>query len=232
MTQVLEHYGILLEEVSSWFTRCQESFPEDIACSQGCSDCCRGLFDITLLDACYLKSGFDRLPPAVKRRVRSRARVRLLELQGIWPDLTAPYLLNFHPEGEWDALMPDDDETPCVLLGDNGRCLVYDHRPMTCRLHGLPLIDVSGEVMHDEWCTLNFNTRDPLGTEGLHGEFISLFRRELALFREYTGELLGERMNELDTLIPTAVLIDFRRHPWQSWWLRNRESLVASPLLT
>jgi len=222
MKDILEQYGKLLRQVDAWFARCMERFPSEIACASGCSECCRGLFDITLLDAAYLKSGFELLSAAARRRVTEKARVRLAGLQQIWPDFVPPYLLNCRPEEEWEELMPDDDETPCVLLGNDGRCLVYDHRPMTCRLHGLPLIDLSGDVMHDEWCTLNFTGTDPLALEELRGEFRTLFREELLLFRECVRTLFGQSCNEIDTFIPTALLIDFRKFDWQSWRAEHR----------
>jgi len=205
---IFERYGNLLREVDLWFAASLAHHPADIACHQGCSACCRGLFDITLLDALYLRSGFDRLPEGIRSAVLPRAKVRLDDITECWPLFSAPWLLNPIPEQEWDAIMPDDDEIPCVLLSEEGTCLVYDYRPMTCRLNGIPLIDVSGEELFEDWCTLNFVNNDPLLLEELRHPFNALFAQELLLFRELTRRLLGESINELDTLIPAAVWID------------------------
>lgn len=207
--EILQKYGALLAEVDNWFAICMARFPGEIACKSRCSGCCRGLFDITLLDAAYLREGFDRLDAGVRKSVLCNARERLDFLRKIWPELDQPYLLNHRPEEEWEQLMPDEDETPCLLLDDDGRCLVYDHRPMTCRLHGLPLVDYSGEVFMDEWCSENFRDGDPLKLEDIRWKFFAHFKEELALFREFTGQLLGTAVNELDTLIPLALLMDF-----------------------
>ncbi len=225
MEDILKKYAALLASVDHWFASCIAYSPSDIACGSGCSECCRGLFDITLLDALYLKSGFDNFPAEKRAPVLKKARQRLKGLQGLWPDFAPPYILNYRPEEEWEVLMPDDDEAPCPLLDANGRCMVYDFRPMTCRLHGLPLVDVSGEVMHDEWCTLNFAGRNPLEMTGLRWEFNRLFSDELLLFRELTNCLFQEKLNELDTFIPTALLIDFERFPWRKW--KGTVKLVA-----
>src|SRR6185369_1663840 len=91
------------------------------------------------------------------------------------------------------------------------------HRPMTCRLHGIPLIDSDGEWMHDDWCTLNFVEGDPMELAGLRAPFDAMFRQEVALFRDFTEKLLKKRVSELDTFIPTAVLIDFENFDWQDW---------------
>jgi Fe-S-cluster containining protein len=214
---LLDQYGELLAEVDAWFSRCQAAYPVAIRCGTGCDGCCRGLFDITLLDGALLRRGFGRLPGEVQKQVRQKAQARLAGLRAIWPDLVEPYVLNLLPAGEWPALMPEEDETPCVLLGEDGRCLLYEHRPMTCRLHGLPLLDHSGESFDDEWCTLNLNGLDPAVLPELRFAFRDLFARELALFRTFTAALLGHPVNELDTLIPAALLVDVCRFDWHRW---------------
>ena len=213
----MQQYGQLLASVDAWFNRSISLATAGIACKEGCSGCCRGLFDITLLDACYLKQGFDRLDKVVQGRVLEKVSGRLAGARSVWPEFASPYILNYRPDEEWGMLMPEEDETPCVLLGEDGRCLVYDHRPMTCRLHGLPLVDLSGEVMDDQWCTMNFINVDPLQMVELRYAFVQLFETELSLFQLFTVELLTHKFNELDTLIPAALLLDFDAFDWEGW---------------
>lgn len=211
MNALLERYGSLLGEVDIWFLHCLEQHPELIACRNGCSECCRGLFDITLLDASYLKSGFDKLPESVKSEIAKAASRRLEQLSMVNPGFVEPWLLNGIPEDDWDALMPEEDETPCLLLSETGGCLVYDHRPMTCRLNGIPLIDVSGEELFDEWCTLNFTEEDPRYLADLRFSFNDLFARELLMFRELVTNLTGNAKNEVDLFIPAALVMDYKK---------------------
>jgi len=217
MNDTVNAYHELLQHIDRWFAQSIERYPELIACQSGCSSCCRSLFDISMLDAYFLKLGFDRLPGADREKVLAKCQARLAVMREQWPEFQHPFVLNERPEDDWVLLMPDEDETPCVLVDENGRCLVYDNRPMTCRLHGLPLIDSGGEVMHDEWCTMNFTDADPLSLEGLRAPFDAMFRQEVALIRSFTQELLGQRISELDTFIPTALLIDFAGFDWQEW---------------
>jgi len=208
MNDILDRYESLLGEVDGWFQACLSQYPEMITCHQGCSAYCRGLFDITLLDALCLKRGMDRLPVPTQQAVQLQAVARLVELSARWPEYSRPWTLNHIPEEVWDEMMPEDDEIPCPLLSTGGVCLVYDQRPMTCRLNGIPLVDTSGEVLFDEWCTLNFRDCDPLESEGLRHSFNELFTQELLLFRELTRRLFGASVNELDTIIPAAVFLD------------------------
>ena len=167
MQDILEQYGSLMREVDSWFASCLHQYPEKISCQQGCSACCRGLFDITLLDAVYLKYGFDKLPGDLKSFILRKSEARLNAVSRVYPNFVQPWLLNSIPETDWDLIMPEDDEIPCVLLSESGQCQVYKYRPMTCRLNGIPMIDTSGEELFDEWCSLNFINVDPLLMEGL-----------------------------------------------------------------
>lgn len=208
MEGILLRYGDLLREVDRWFASCLRNHGELIECRHGCSACCRGLFDITLLDALYLRSGFDRLPEPERNNIRLKAFSRLSALSMRWPAFNPPWLLNPIPEQQWDEMMPEDDETPCVLLSDEGTCLVYEHRPMTCRLNGIPLIDTDGEELYDDWCTRNFIDHDPRQLPELRYPFKQLFAQELLLFRSMTLKMWGEEFNEIDTVIPAAIHMD------------------------
>lgn len=87
---------------------------------------------------------------------------------------------------------------PCALLEEDGRCALYDARPLICRSHGLPLLyrDPDDPLQAElSCCELNFRDADPppdavldatllhatlaladrLGTDGRsHGERVSL----------------------------------------------------------
>jgi Fe-S-cluster containining protein len=208
MNDILDRYESLLGEVDGWFEACLSRHPDLIACRQGCSACCRGLFDITLLDALFLKRGFDRLPTTVQQAVQLKAVAPLVELAENWPEFARPWILNHIPEQFWDEMMPEEDERPCPLLSPDGACLVYAQRPMTCRLNGIPLIDANGEALFDEWCTLNFTGCDPMELADIRHAFTELFTQELLLFRELTRRIFGTAVSELDTIIPAAVFLD------------------------
>lgn len=151
------------------------------------------------------------LPGSIKTECVQKASRRLELLTRVNTTFVEPWLLNGIPEDDWDALMPEDDEAPCLLLSNSGVCQVYEHRPMTCRLNGIPLIDVSGEELFDEWCTLNFTEEDPRNLAELRFAFTDLFSRELLLFQEVVYKLAGRVINEVDLFIPAAVVMDLNK---------------------
>lgn len=204
---VLDRYGMLLHEVDQWFSACVERYPAHICCTSGCAGCCRGLFDITILDALYLRRGVDELPRELRTALEEQSRHLLGAAASRHASFSFPWFLNHIPDEEWQLIMPEDDPAPCVLLGADGLCQVYRFRPMTCRLHGIPLYDLSGQEHSDEWCTLNFRRAHAERFEGLRYDFNDLFAQELLLVRELTGRMSGAAMNEMDTVVPGAVIM-------------------------
>lgn len=121
--------------------------------------------------------------------------------------------MNRYPEDEWGDLMPDEDETPCPYLSGEGTCLIYQYRPMTCRLHGIQLVDTGGEILFEEYCSLNFKDTSLLQDERLRAPFNDIFMQEQLLFRQFTRILYGKPFNEIDTVIPAAAMIRFDQLP-------------------
>ncbi len=209
MIELTVQYQTLLQDLDRWFSDCIEQTAEQITCHKGCSACCRGLFEISLLDACLLQQGFNLLDINTKNQVLGKATSRVNALESIWPEFRHPFILNLLPHDDWQE-MPEDDKTPCPLLSDDGLCLIYAYRPMTCRLHGLPNIDLSGESFSDSCCNLNFLDSDPLAMPELRFSFRETFAREFDLLGRFSKQLLGKPQLELDTFIPSALLIDFK----------------------
>jgi Fe-S-cluster containining protein len=86
----------------------------------GCEDnCCRTRFyHHTLVELLYLQSGLVALPSRQQRRIRERARAAA---------------------GQMEALERDGRPVRVMCpLNEEGLCSLYGHRPMICRLHGIP----------------------------------------------------------------------------------------------
>lgn len=64
----------------------------------------------------------------------------------------------------------------CAMLDADGRCAIYEARPLVCRSQGLPLAYPAGTIAPDAlrgsagdaeltWCPLNFRKRLPAGAD-------------------------------------------------------------------
>lgn len=111
-------------EAARLFTNMDEAF--ELAAGKagfvckGCEDnCCRTLFyHHTLMELLYLRSGLAAVPPVMQHRLKVRAA---------------------EVHRQMNALVRRG-ETARVMcpLNEKGRCVLYAHRPMICRLHGIP----------------------------------------------------------------------------------------------
>lgn len=104
----------------------------------GCTDnCCRSLFHHhTYLEYLFLKQGVDALAEICRTAVRERVE-RVVDK---WRTAS-------ETEQGLYRLCP---------LNVDGRCVLYDHRPMICRLHGIPheLHLPGGKVLTGPGCDL------------------------------------------------------------------------------
>jgi Fe-S-cluster containining protein len=214
---ILIEYRELLSAVDHWFAAIQKRYPKEVVCGKGCYDCCLGLFDISLLDAYYLLQGFKQLPKSVQTEVIQRSKKIVAQIKKFQPNLTSPYYLTELSDEDIDTLCDRFAELRCPLLGDHNQCLVYQFRPMTCRLHGLPMIDAKeGEyyISSDKksyniigWCERNFNRKEISTLSDLAYPFTELDKKELELFIRFTQALFTKPVYEIYLFIPAALLL-------------------------
>lgn len=117
----------------------------------GCEDnCCRTRFyHHTLVELLYLQSGLAALPPLRQRRIRERARAAARQAEAL-----------------------ERDSRPVRVmcpLNEQGRCTLYAHRPMICRLHGIPntLRRPDGRILTGPGCVDYYLRCGPAGGDPL-----------------------------------------------------------------
>lgn len=174
----MEEYRRLLERADAWYRSVQERFPDRVPCGKGCRDCCLGLFDITPADAELLREGMAQAPADVRADIERRARDIVERLRAEFPRLGDD--LDGWSEREIDELCDRLGPVECPALGPAGECRLYAHRPLTCRLSGIPVVDVSGAVLYPEGCarcTLRPEETPPLEAERLRRDERRFLRR-------------------------------------------------------
>jgi Fe-S-cluster containining protein len=143
-------YPSLLDELDAWHAGAQQRYPGIIPCRPGCAACCHGPFDISMADALLVRDTVAALPPEVRAGVTARAEAQLARMQSSEPGLTAPFDVSALGEGRFDALTERFSEEPCPALDEGSRCVIYEGRPMVCRLMGLGLETDLGETIEND----------------------------------------------------------------------------------
>ena len=127
-----------------------------LVCRPGCTPCCHGAFAIGALDIARLRVGMEALraaDPVQAAQVEQRAQDWLAtHVQEFPGDLQTGVL--GASDAEQERFEEYANEAACPALDpETGRCAVYAHRPMTCRVFGPPVRMGEGDGFgHCELC--------------------------------------------------------------------------------
>lgn len=144
-TPYFAKYEALVTMADGVFEKIKREYPQTVTCKEGCSDCCHALFDLTLIEAIYLNYHFNKKFKGVKR-------LNLIDKASSIDRKIYKIKKNAHREyvdGKNDAEILTQmaaERVRCPLLNEEDRCDLYEHRPITCRIYGIPT--ASGGMSH------------------------------------------------------------------------------------
>ena len=136
-TPYFEKYKAAVDMADQVFARIQKDYPECVTCKIKCADCCHALFDLTLIEAIYINYQF-------KKTIKGKDKIRLIEKANRADRKThmikrQAYKSKKAGKNETEILMDIAAErVRCPLLNDDEMCNLYEYRPITCRLYGIP----------------------------------------------------------------------------------------------
>lgn len=142
-------YRHLLERLDGWMADGRHRHPGVVPCRAGCSACCRGPFDISVADVELLREALGTMGHDERAEVERRAGRLLTLMESEAPGWTTPHAITDLGDERFDRIAESLAWEPCPLLGDDGRCRVYDDRPMVCRLIGLPMVSPTGRAIEN-----------------------------------------------------------------------------------
>lgn len=177
----MEFPAPLFQQVTQLFKRMDRAYDRAAEKSgftcNGCKDncCLTRFYHHTLLELLYLKSGLMALPAAQRQRIKKLAGTVVRQMS--------------------DMEACDQPVRVMCPLNEAERCILYAHRPMICRLHGIPhaLRRPDGQVQSGPGCD-DFNRQCPhahgmeLDRTPLYVEMAKI-ERELRSVLGYTGKI-------------------------------------------
>jgi Fe-S-cluster containining protein len=137
LTPYFLKYEALSKAADQVFERVRQEFPDCVQCREECADCCHALFDLTLIEAIYMNEKFNSLYKGAERdamleKANQADRAIHKLKRNAYRELKAG-------KSEDEILTAlGDERVRCPLLNERDMCAMYQHRPITCRLYGIP----------------------------------------------------------------------------------------------
>jgi len=132
--QILEKYISLLTSVDGIFADMKERFAAEVKCRQGCTDCCHACFSVSYIEAAVISRYLQELAKDDIDIRQDKARQQAQKVLAL-------------TEGQDNTKVMSEARIRCPMLGDDGGCAIYQLRPVTCRVYGLPTsINQKGHV--------------------------------------------------------------------------------------
>jgi Fe-S-cluster containining protein len=132
-TPLFRSYELLVDKADAAFQKMKEEHSPQMTCEQHCSDCCHAVFGLFLIEAAYLKEHFDRLDTNTKKEALMRCNETERGLKRLEKKVEM-----HHEDPELLASILSMERIRCPLLDGAQDCILYAHRPITCRVYGIP----------------------------------------------------------------------------------------------
>ncbi len=198
-TEYFQRYEAVVAEVDAVFKKFETEMPDLVKCGKGCSDCCYALFDITLAEAIYISKKFnERFSGLERSEILQRADKADRQIHKLKRKV---YKATQEGRPASDVILEvAKARVRCPLLNDDNLCSMYEHRPITCRLYGVPT-SIAGEA----------HTCNQTGFKG--GEKYPTVNMDIVLDRligigKDLQKGIGSRFKELgDILLPLSMAI-------------------------
>lgn len=199
--KIIRNYSLFLRIVSEHFSAAAAK--HSAKCRAGCHLCCStGLFSISLLDALSLHENLKRVPANVRKRIVAQANEQLdiLEQKNIF-SRKKPFL---HSAASRNALARKSSGMRCPAQGDDNQCLLYEHRPLLCRIFG-PAVRGSRHSVLLTGC--GFFSRDIPEADF---PILSFYKDEDILQKALFSSAGRKRVTDVSTIIPAALALDVK----------------------
>ena len=168
---LLRNYELLADRADEAFQRVEAEFDQCIRCELHCSDCCHAVFGLFAIEAAYIKTHFEQLDGETRKagllrcgnadRAMKRLEVKM-QMHGDDPQA--------------QALVMAGERIPCPLLDENQECIIHSHRPITCRVYGIPTMIQGKTRVCGKSRFKSGETYPVFNLDGVYGDLYALSR--------------------------------------------------------
>jgi Fe-S-cluster containining protein len=195
----LERYEKVSAQADVAFKHVSETHPDLVRCKKGCSDCCYALFDLTLIEALNINYHLNR-------KVSGDEKARLIEDANRINRATYRVKRKAFKDveggkNEVEVLMElAKERMRCPLLDKDNLCILYENRPITCRVYGIP---TSSAGMGHTCGLSGFSEGTAYPTVNLD----AVQKQLLQITSDLISEIKSKHVKMADMLIPVSMAI-------------------------
>ncbi|MCG8618492.1 MAG: YkgJ family cysteine cluster protein [Desulfobacterales bacterium] len=203
LTKHFVKYEAVVHLVDQVFDRVKSEFPKEVFCREKCSDCCYAIFDLTLIEALYINHKFNEKFSGIEKAdliaVADKTDRALVKMKrNAFKEVK---------KGEEELQVVgrmSQERVRCPLLGKDDLCLLYDSRPITCRVYGIPTSTAGSSHICGR---TNFVQGQPYPTMNMDKIYTQLQLLSAELIRDIKSEKI--RMHELLVPVSMAMITSF-----------------------
>jgi hypothetical protein len=93
---------------------------------------------VTILDRQEIQRGLASFAAKDRKQMEDIARAQVNQLRVAEPRLMTTHFVDQWSDEEMDGVIERFDSLPCPALESDGRCGLYEFRPLACRSMGIP----------------------------------------------------------------------------------------------
>jgi Fe-S-cluster containining protein len=147
---LFSRYEALPRKADILFQTIHEKYPDSVRCRIRCCDCCHAVFGLFPAEAAYINYHFNRLDRKIRRDVLRRAEKAEGEIIKAKDSLKI-----FEEDPKMKVYGIGKQRVRCPLLSDKEECVLYEHRPVICRIYGVPYSLLKGKKELSYVCGLS-----------------------------------------------------------------------------
>ncbi len=131
--EFFSRYEAYARKADILFKTIQEKYPDSVRCRIHCCDCCYAVFGVLPIEAAYVNFHFNRLDRKIRRDVIRRAEKAEGEVVKAKDTLRV-----FEDKPGVQVYGLGKQRVRCPFLSDREECVLYERRPVICRIYGVP----------------------------------------------------------------------------------------------
>ncbi len=149
--ELFSRYQNEIRKADILFKTIAEKYPLSVKCRIRCCDCCHAIFGVFPIEAAYIHHHLNKLDRKIRRDVQRRAEKSEVEMLKASDKLKEA----FNDDPKMQAYGLGKQRVKCPLLNDKEECVLYENRPVICRVYGVPFSLKHDNKEHSYACGLS-----------------------------------------------------------------------------